>query len=117
MKISGFIEKKNLIPWIENMSKGYKIFLPVQDQKNSRIDFMDYETFLEKKGSRDEKNKEYYSMNFSEKTKLSPKIVFFPETEKFFDFEYIKEIKESESKNTDIIITKPEKVRNNLQTS
>ena len=42
MKILGFIDKKNLIPWLDSIGKEYETFLPVQDTENARIDFMEY---------------------------------------------------------------------------
>jgi len=108
MKILGFIDKKNLIPWLDNISKKYEVFLPVQDTENARIDFMDYNDFIKKSNAKDSKSEGKYRLNFSEKTRLSPKMVFFPSTEKFFDFEYVKDTKDPENIKTDIVISKTE---------
>ena len=108
MKILGFIYKKDLIPWLDNISKKYKAFLPVQDTEDAFIDFMDYDDFIKKSALKDSKGEEKYRPNFSEKTRLSPKMVFLPGTEKFFDFEYVKDIKDPENINTDIVISKTE---------
>lgn len=106
MKILGLIDKKNLITWLDTLSKEYKTFLPVQDKEEARIDFMDYSYFVEKSAIKD--NKGTYRLNFSEKTRLSPKMVFFPGTEKFFDFEYVKDTKDPENIDTKIIISETE---------
>ena len=106
MKILGLIDKKNLIPWLDALSKKYKTFLPVQDIEEARIDFMDYNDFLKKSAAKDSKDK--YRPNFSEKTRLSPKMVFFPVTEKFFDFEYVKDTKDPENIDTRMIISETE---------
>ncbi|MFC2145593.1 4Fe-4S dicluster domain-containing protein, partial [Actinomycetota bacterium] len=109
MKILGFIDKKNLIPWLDNISKEYDTFLPVQDNENARIDFMEYNDFKEKSSPKSNKGTEKYVPNFSEKTRLSPKMVFFPGTEKFLDFEYVKETKDPENIKTDLIISETDK--------
>ncbi len=102
MKILGYIDKKNLIPWLDDISKKYKTFLPVQDTENARIDFMEYNDLAKKSPDK-------FHINFSEKTKLSPKKAFSPETEKFFDFEYIKDVKDPENIKTDIVISEADK--------
>ena len=106
MKILGLIDKKILIPWLDALSKKYKTFLPVQDIEEARIDFMDYDDFIKKNAANDSKGK--HNPNFSEKTRLSPKMVFFPVTEKFFDFEYVKDTKDPENIDTKIIISETE---------
>jgi len=106
VKTTGFIKSKALIPWIESIREKYRVFLPVQDTEEARIDFMDYDDFL-KLGSKEKK--ERHIINFSEKTQLSPKKVFLPLTEKLFDFEYIKDTKDPNNVSTDITITEPDK--------
>jgi ferredoxin len=102
MKILGYIDKKNLIPWLDDISKKYKTFLPVQDTENARIDFMEYNDLAKK-------NPDKFHINFSEKTRLSPKKAFSPETEKFFDFEYIKDVKDPENIKTNIVLSEADK--------
>ncbi len=114
MKILGFIDKKNLIPWLDSISKEYETFLPVQDTENARIDFMEYNDFIKINSSKDSKGKEKYRINFSEKTRLSPKMVFFPGTEKFFDFEYVKDTTDPENIDTDLIISETEEIERGL---
>ncbi|MCJ7666551.1 MAG: 4Fe-4S dicluster domain-containing protein [Actinobacteria bacterium] len=108
MKILGFIDRKNLIPWLDDISKKYRSFLPVQDMENARIDFMDYYDYKKKSSVKDSKGEVKYRPDFSEKTRLSPKMVFFPGTEKFFDFEYVKDTKDPENIETSIAISQKE---------
>ena len=85
MKAISFIPKKNIEQWLDKLSSKYRIYLPVQDTERAVIDYMDWESY--KSGQKDR-----FRINFAEKTKKSPKYIFFPSTEKFFDFEYKKDI-------------------------
>jgi len=87
MKAISFIHKKNLDQWLDKLSSKFGIYLPVQDTERSIIDYMDWESYKNKS-----KGKDTFRINFTEKTKKSPKDIFFPSTEKFFDFEYKKDI-------------------------
>lgn len=89
MKAISFIPKKNIEQWLDKLSSKYRVYLPVQDTASALIDYMDWESY--KKGEKDR-----LKINLREKTKKSPKDVFFPSTEKFFDFEYKKDIEKPE---------------------
>jgi len=103
MKISHFIKEKKLESWLEKISKGFIIYLPVQDKKRNIIDFMKWENSIgEEKSKEGNKNNNRYEINLSEKTKKSPKHIFSPPTENLFEFEYKKDIEKPDIVNIDL---------------
>jgi len=102
MKIVSFIKKENLKSWLEKISKVSTIYLPIHDKKKDIIDFLSWTDFIEKKKASKDDNDERYEINLIEKTKKSPKYIFFPPTEKLFEFEYKKDIDDPELVNIDL---------------
>jgi len=103
MKIIGFIDKKKIDAWLDSLKEDYSVYLPVQDSENGRIDYMDYTAFQEEKSGKG------FTINFSEKTRLSPKKAFFPSTEKLLDFEYKKDLTDPDNIKTDLSVSEAEK--------
>ena len=93
MKVLEFIDKNNIDAWLENISGKYEVFLPVKDMENAVIEFLNYKDFKKASPQEAGSGKKRYAIDYKEKTTLSPKYLFFCETEKLFDFEYIKDIK------------------------
>ncbi len=83
------MEKKTIIKQddvralLEKLSEDYEVFVPVRNKENGLTNFADINTV---KGNEDS------VLDFNEKTKKSPKSLIFPQTEKIFGFEYIKDI-------------------------
>ncbi len=77
------IKKENLLKLLEKASKDYDVYLPLEDKTNAIIDFFEISSM----------DKDHI-LNLKEKTKKSPKSVYFPSTEEIFSFEYIKDINE-----------------------
>lgn len=104
MKLISFIKKQNLRSWLDKISKNFDIYLPVQDKKRNIIDFMNWEIFIKKeeKFKKDSTNSDRYEINLTEKTKNSPKYIFFPPTERLFEFEYKKDIKNPDLVDIDL---------------
>ncbi len=92
MKAISFIHKNDLDQWLNKLSNKFRVYLPVQDKERAIIDYMDWENYKDIITNKDPKSKDKFKINFTEKTKKSPKYLFFPSTEKFFDFEYKKDI-------------------------
>jgi len=80
-KLITILRKENLKPLLEKAGKNYDVYLPLHDKKNGIVDFYELSYMSED-----------YVLNTGEKTRKSPKFIFFPQTEKIFDFEYIKDL-------------------------
>ncbi|MBM3699874.1 MAG: hypothetical protein FJW68_03010 [Actinobacteria bacterium] len=93
MKVLEFIDKKNIDTWLDNVSGKYEVFLPVRDMENAVIEFLNYKDFKRTGSQQEASGKKRFEAEYKEKTTMSPKHLFFPATEKLFDFEYIKDIK------------------------
>ena len=89
-----YIKKEILKNFLEKISKDYDVYLPIQDKKNGIINFGNINILNEN-----------YIMNLKEKTRQSPKFLFFPPYESLFEFEYKKDIKNPEL--TEIALSKP----------
>ncbi len=96
MRVIEYISKENTKNWLEKLDAKNDVFLPVQDLQEARIGFLDYKEFKKLVQQSKESPEKRYVINHREKTALSPKYIFFPETEKLFDFEYLKDIENPE---------------------
>ena len=77
MKTLTYIKKENLNTFLEELNKDYDVFLPVQNRENGTINFESLDTVNDNN-----------VVNLKEKTRKSPKSLFFPPTENLFEFEY-----------------------------
>ena len=84
------LKKVNIVPFLEKLKKSFDVFLPVQDKDKAVIEFMAADVLAEPNDGK-------LSINLKEKTRKSPKSIFFPSSETLFEFEYLKD-----SKNPDI---------------
>lgn len=76
------IKKENLNKFLEELNKDYDVFVPLQNKADGIINFKSFDIA-------DDNN----VINLKEKTRISPKSLFFPSTENLFEFEYKKDIK------------------------
>ena len=82
MKTLTYIKKENLNIFLEELNKDYDVFLPLQNKEDGTINFESLDSINDNK-----------VVNLKEKTRKSPKSLFFPPTENLFEFEYLKDIK------------------------
>jgi sulfhydrogenase subunit beta (sulfur reductase) len=75
-----YLKKENIKPLLEKLSLDFDVHIPVQDNRTSVIEFAHLDSLNE--------NNE---INLKEKTRKSPKSLFFAATENLFEFEYIKD--------------------------
>lgn len=82
MKTLTYIKKENLNTFLEKLNKNYDVFLPVQNKADGTINFESLDIVNDNN-----------VINLKEKTRKSPKSLFFPPSENLFEFEYKKDIK------------------------
>src|SRR5680860_1781152 len=97
MKKLTYLKKENLNTFLEELNKDYDVFLPVQNKADGTINFNNLDTVNDNN-----------VINLKEKTKISPKSLFFAPTENLFEFEYKKDIKNPDI--TEIELSEPEKI-------
>ncbi|MHB1275355.1 MAG: 4Fe-4S dicluster domain-containing protein [Candidatus Humimicrobiaceae bacterium] len=89
------LKKENLKSLLEEMMKKSKVYIPAQDNKNSIFNFFDLEEIIPDL-SFDKNTDKRYGLNFTEKTKMSPKFIIYPQYEKLIDFSFEKNLEKLE---------------------
>jgi sulfhydrogenase subunit beta (sulfur reductase) len=95
------LRKENLRPLLEEMSKTSEVYVPAQDSKNCLFDFFKLNEIGPEISFGDEGGKRY-SLDTTEKTRMSPKFIIYPQYEKMLDFKYRKDPEKLDEVNIDI---------------
>jgi len=83
------LKKENLEPWLKSMGKDSSVYVPAQDKKNSIIDFFSLAEIGSELDFSSNEDKRY-RLNLTEKTRLSPKYIIYPQCEDLLGFSYEK---------------------------
>ncbi|MGM0366526.1 MAG: hypothetical protein ACQEP5_08335, partial [Actinomycetota bacterium] len=82
------LKKENLESWLKSMAEKNDVYVPAQDRKSSIVDFFNLADIGSELdfGTGDKR----YRLNLTEKTRLSPKHIIYPQWEDLLDFKYEK---------------------------
>jgi sulfhydrogenase subunit beta (sulfur reductase) len=86
------LKKENIGAFLEKLAKNFDVYLPIQDIDNATLEFMHIDALTKPNDGK-------LSINLKEKTRKSPKSIFFPSTETLFEFEYLKDTQKPDITN------------------
>jgi len=78
------LKKENIRPFLEKLAKSFDVYLPIRDIDKAVMEFMHIDILTDPNDGK-------LSINLKEKTRKSPKSIFFPSTETLFEYKYLKD--------------------------
>lgn len=101
------LKKENLEGWLKALAENAEVFVPVQDKKNSLINFLSLSRIEQDLGWKQDEEHGLV-LNLTEKTRLSPKHIIYPMSEDLLEFEYKKNTQQLDDVEINISPANPE---------